>query len=471
MSKATIADYLIDHKKIQPISFHMPGHKGRTDLYKRYGYGEFVRNMFGNDITEIPGADALQHPESTIRQVMENYAELYGALHTELLVGGSSVGLIASILATVPRGGKLIVARNAHKSVFSALRLGGIRPVYIRPDTYGKVALQGAVPPKAVREALEAHPDACAVLITHPNYYGVLSNVERIADIVHEYGLPLIVDQAHGAHLKFFDRTTIWKNAAENLGADIAVNSTHKTLLSLTGSAILNVCSDRVDAEKLSAILRMLQTTSPSYLMMGSLDINEKILRQGADELIGTWKEDLRYFYQTGGEVPGLRILAGDQMDLTKINVSMADYGLTGTRLEQELRREGIWTEMVHGDYVQLMTGIGNTRVDYQLALLALDRIGRKYGVTGAPVHEEDELASFDLELRDVPIEREYVPLYRAEGRVAYEELIPYPPGIPVVCPGEVLSKDVVLYLQRLVLFGRTVLGVGDEAFICVGKE
>ncbi|MBQ6582521.1 MAG: aminotransferase class V-fold PLP-dependent enzyme [Mogibacterium sp.] len=466
----TIAEYLVTHKKEQPIPFHMPGHKGRTDLYKRYGYGEFVRGMFGNDITEIPGADNLQQPADSILRVMENYAELYGVLESKLLVNGSSAGLMASILAAVPRGEELIVARNAHKSVFSALRLGGIRPVYVKPETYGKYNLQGAVSPRSVRDALEAHPDARAVLITSPNYYGVLSNVERIADIAHEYGVPLIVDQAHGSHLKFFDRLSPWKRAAENLGADIAVNSTHKTLLSLTGSSVLNICSDRIDREKLTLLLGMLQTTSPSYLLIGSLDINERILREGADELVAAWKDDLRYFYQMSAEVPGLKVIAGDQMDLTKINISMADYGLSGEKLERELRREGVWTEMTHGDHVQFMTGIGNIRRDYQLALLALDRIGKKYGVTGAPVHEEDMLASFDLELSEVPVEKESIPLYRAEGRVAYDPLIPYPPGIPAVCPGEILSREVILYLQRLVLYGGTVLGVGDEAYINVGK-
>lgn len=459
----------MNHKQENPVSFHMPGHKGRTVLYKKYGYTDFVKGMFGNDITEIPGADALQQPQSCIREVMDNYADLYDVKHTELLVNGSSAGLMAAVLTAVPRGGKLIMGRNSHKSIFGAVRLGGIEPVYVRPEIHPEYELQGAITAKSIRKALEENSDASAVLVTSPNYYGVLSDIGEIADVVHSFGKVLIVDQAHGAHLKFFDEGARKKTAAENLGADIVVDSTHKTLLTFTGSAILNVCSDAVDIDDLADNLRMLQTTSPSYLMMGALDINEKILRAGGRELIEIWKSDLRYFYSKAMEIPGVELIMGKNLDLTKINITMIKMGLNGKALEKELRRRNIWVEMVHGDYVMLMTGLGNMRFDYDAALGALVEISMKYGISGAERPSHDAMTSFDLEYVGVPVKKERISLFNAEGRVVYDEITPYPPGVPVACPGEVLTYEVIKFLDRQIKLGETVLGVDEEGCINVG--
>lgn len=469
----TVADFLIEHKKENPVSFHMPGHKGKPSLYERCGYGDFLRNSIGNDITEITGADALTQPRGVIRQVMDNYAELYGVRHTELLVNGSSAGLMAAILESVPRGGKLILGRNSHKSVFSALRLGGIQPLYVKPEITTD-HLQGGITPKAVRQALIEHPDAAAVLITSPNYYGVLSDVEGIALEAHAAGKILIVDQAHGAHLKFFDETARnkrEKHAAENLRADIVVNSTHKTLASFTGTAILNVCTDRIDVESLSEKVRMLQTTSPSYLLMGSLDINEKILRKEGPQLIQEWKTNLRNFYRQAEDMVGVRVIRHPDMDLSKINLSMSAYGLTGNQLAAELEERGIWPELVHGDYVMLMTGIGNTAGDYEALAKSISSISNQYGITKDAPAESDGMGSFDLIQREIPSERERIPLSEAAGRVVYDSITPYPPGVPFACPGEVLTEVAVHYLEDLVKAGITVLGITERQEIFVGPE
>ena len=470
-NRNTVSDYLLRHQALDPISFHMPGHKGRTELFDRYGYGDFVRNTPGCDITEIYGADALTAPRTVIRHTMENYAELYGARYTDLLVNGSSCGLIASILATVPRGGKLILGRNSHKSVFSALRLGEIEPVYLQPGIFPGCELQGAVPVQEVRAALHAHPEASAVLITSPNYYGVLSDIRGIAEAVHAVGKILIVDQAHGAHLKFFDRFTEEPHAAENLGADIAVDSIHKTLLGYTGTAIVNVCSERVDIDGLADRIRMIQTTSPSYPMMGSLDINEKIIRKDGDRLISEWIDDLRYFYTNCADIDGLEVIRGENLDFSKINVTMRRMGVSGRRMDEYLRNRNIWTEMVHGGYVTLLTGIGNRRADYTAALDALGKLSREYGICGNAEPERDPMTSFDLEVRLVPDHMERKPLFQAEGCIAADCITPYPPGVPLVCPGEVLTYEVIRYLKQCIGRGETVLGIDEEGCVAVGAE
>ncbi len=205
MREKTIAGFLKEYAEKDTVSFHMPGHKGRSELFAAAGYGGLVKDAAAWDITEVPGADSLFCPRGVLRNVMDNYAELYGARHTELLVNGSSAGLIAAVISSVPVGGKLILGRNSHHSVFSALRLGGINPVYLRPETDPQFNLAAEISPYELEAACDAHPDASAVLITSPNYCGVMSDISVLADIAHEHGMLLIVDQAHGAHLRFFD--------------------------------------------------------------------------------------------------------------------------------------------------------------------------------------------------------------------------------------------------------------------------
>ena len=496
----TIYDFLKKNASEDHISFHMPGHKGRRKLYAEAGYADLLNDAIRYDITEIPGADALYRPQSTLRAVMDNYAELYGVLHSELLVNGSSAGIIAAILATVPIGGKLILGRNSHHSAFSALRLGGINPVYIQPETEPVYNLSAEISAYALEEACKANPDASAVLITSPNYCGMLSDIALLADTAHEYGMALIVDQAHGSHLKFFDYDAKAardegafvphiSHAAETLGADIVINSTHKTLLSFTGSGILNICNDSIDVNAVSDVLRMVQTTSPSYLLMASLDINEKIMRQRGRDIIKSWKSDLEYFYKEADKISGLTVVQGggakgtggrdeecfplyryrEGPDVTKINISMAELGLPGERLEHELRYKGIIAEMVHGEYLLLMTGAGNTRGDYERLIAALRDISASYGISHADYRPPRSFEAPRPEASDVPTSGELVPLYASDGRVLYDPIITYPPGTPVVCPGEIMSMEIIGYIQNLLAEGDRITGVDEEGMIKVG--
>lgn len=513
----TILDFLTEYiKKDDLISFHMPGHKGRAELFEKTGYGDILRNIVTSDITEIPGADALFCPETTLRAVMDNYAELYGVKHSELLVNGSSAGVMAAVLGTVPVGGKLILARNSHHSAFSALRLGGINPVYVRPKTDPRSGLVGEVLPADLKAACEANPDADAVLIANPNYYGMLSDITALAAVAHDHGMFLIVDQAHGAHLKFFDNDAeelqeegahipFPRHSAEALGADIVINSTHKTLLSFTGSGILNICNYNVDIGAVSDALRMVQTTSPSYILMASLDINERIMRKHGSSIVRAWRDDLTTFYRRVMRIPGVEIVGGQAaaevtekvmqgykesgngldeltrgtlcpmyhsrtgLDYTKINISMASLGISGARLEKELRQRGIIAEMVHGDYVMLMTGAGSRSSDYSRLLEALKEISGNYSVMDGNASRHHRLsADFELEVAGVPYEAESVPVYDAVGRVLFDPVIVYPPGTPIACPGEILTVEAVSCISDAVSRGEKVTGVDDEGLIRV---
>ena len=508
MSK-TIIDFLKDQAGEgapgRHVSFHMPGHKGHSAIYEKTGYGDFINNIMACDITEIPGADALFCPESTIKAVMDNYAELYGVLHTELLVNGSSAGVMAAIIGSVPVGGKLILGRNSHHSAFSALRLGAINPVYLRPEIDTEFNLVAEISPAELEAACRENPDASAVLITSPNYYGMMSDIAQLARTAHDYGMILIVDQAHGAHLRFFDYEAASQRAdgvylrhvnhsAEALGADIVINSTHKTLLSFTGSGILNICSDRVDTASVVESLRMLQTTSPSYLLMGSLDVNEHIMRSYWRTIIKNWREEITDFYRKTSRINGLTVIGAEQarrayslgesdepvsdfamyheragLDMTKLNISMAELGLSGEQLDRELRHRGIISEMVHGEFVMLMTGAGNIESDYEALIKALREISDNFAIGSKVDRWPRSTPDFRLEVAEVPIENESVPLYKSDGRVLYDPVIIYPPGTPVACPGEVITLEVIAYIAEALDRGEKVTGVDDEGQIRVG--
>ena len=345
----------------------MPGHKG-SEIYRRTGHDDFLENFMDCDVTEIQGADNLFQTEGILREAQERYADLYEVRKSYLQINGSSGANIASMLASVPQGKKIVMARNCHKSCFNALALGGIRPVYVYPEMIDEYGISGRISPEDIDEMLRQNSDAEAVILPSPNYYGICSDIKAIADIVHRHGKILIVDQAHGAHLRFFSKFGVkgMPVSAEEAGADLVVNSTHKTLASLTESAVLNVTSDRVDLAVLEDKLQQIESTSPSYILMASLDINASILYEHGDRLFHEWEQALDCFYTKAPDIPGLEYIGKiPGHDWTKMNFSLGKLGISGGELEQILMKEyGIFIELFTGDLVMCMSGIGNTCSD-----------------------------------------------------------------------------------------------------------
>lgn len=449
-----IEEFVLEHAAGKPVSFHMPGHKG-SGFYKRFGHEDFLDHFFDYDITEIEGADNLFQREGIIKAVSEKYARLYGAKQSFLLINGTSCGLISAILATVPKGKKIIMARNSHKSVFNALNLAGIEPIYAYPELIEDWKISGPITPLEIEEKLIQNTDAEAVILPSPNYYGICSDIEAISEIVHKFGKILIVDQAHGAHLNFFNNYQIegFPMAAERAGADIVVNSTHKTLASLTQSAVLNVCSERIDIDLLEDKLQMMESTSPSYILMGSLDINGSILEEHGEKIIKEWNEHLKYFYEQAREIDGLRVMENQEgLDNTKINIDMSEKGYSGRQLEKALVEQyGIYTELNTGNLLMCMTGIGNVREDYHVLLKALKELSeRPIEVTG------------NIEKTDISKSK----LLEAEGKVCLRAVIPYPPGIPLVCPGEIITKAHIETIYGILINGEKVLGLKNKCKI-----
>ena len=471
----------------------MPGHKGSA-IYRENGYGDFLGAIMDCDITEIPGADNLFQTEGIIAQTMERYRRLYNVKKSYLLVNGSSGGLIAAILASVSRGGKLVMARNCHKSIFNALGLADITPVYAYPEVLKEYGVLGGISAAEIKRCLSEHPEAEAVILPSPNYYGITSVISQIADVVHEAGKVLIVDQAHGAHLKFFQgaaggqgaavrsveegilgaaersAATGFPRAAEDQGADMVINSTHKTLASWTQSAILNVCTDRVDLALLEDKLQTIESSSPSYPMMATLDINADLLEKKGEVLIRSWAENLDWFYTEIKKIPGAIVMEHEALDHTKINIDMSAYGLNGNEVEELLMEKGIFLELVTGNIIMCMSGIGNKRADYERLLEALKDIAATHDLTREEKMEQPQALTIKLDYAGVPCERQMLPIDEAAGKVCASSLIPYPPGVPIACPGEILTQEVIDYVKGRRTADEKVIGITADGKVSVGK-
>jgi lysine decarboxylase len=397
--------------------------------------------------------------------------------YSYLLINGTSGGLIAAILASVAPDKKLIMARNCHKAVFNALTLGNIQPVYAYPEQVAGQEIAGPISVREIQRLLAENPKAEAVILPSPNYYGICSDIKAIADVVHEAGTVLIVDQAHGAHLHFFHKYGAGEGmplSAESSGADIVVNSTHKTLASFTQSAILNLNSTRVDRYHLEDKLQAIQSTSPSYLLMASLDINAEILETHGKALVEEWKANLDDFYRLATGIPGLSIMNAPNLDRTKINLDMSRLGISGSALERLMNERGIFPELYAGNLLMCMTGIGNTREHMDRLLKALLEIAetsaeekianRQSDVMGQPI------LPAQAEFIGVPKAKHYISLAEAADKICAGSVIPYPPGIPLICPGEAFTAEIVQYIQSLRKTGEKVIGVTDAETVPVGK-
>lgn len=459
--------FLEKHSEAEPVSFYMPGHKGRN-LYRKQDMLGLPEDLHRWDITEISGADNLFQAESVIAETMKKYETLYDCRKSYLLINGSSGGIISAILSCVPKGGKLAMARNCHKSVFNALTLGNITPVYIYPETIDEYGIQGKVTPEAVEKIFMSEPDTDAVILPSPNYYGICSDIKSIAEIVHKNNKILIVDQAHGAHLKFFEKDM--PEAAEVLGADIVINSTHKTLASFTQTAVLNVCSNRVELAALEDKLQIMESSSPSYPLMATLDANADLIAGHGDRLMRQWKENIDWFYDEAAKIPGLNLMRADGLDRTKLNIDMSFYGFDGAALEEYLIGKNIFVELVSGNLVMCMTGIGNVRSDYEKLLDALRELSDSRSMVEVEKPCRPKALSCKLRWHAVPEHKELVSLDEASGKVCASSIIPYPPGIPIVCPGEVLEEEVAEYIKELRMAGEKVIGVSEDMKVWVGK-
>ena len=365
-------DKLLQYQSSEMYPFHMPGHKRRKDDFA---------NPFLIDITEIEGFDNLHHAEGILKDAQDRAAALYHSEETYFLVNGSTCGILAAVSACTARGGKILMARNCHKAAYHAAYLRGLDIEYLYPEKEDIFGINGGIHEDIVEKALEEFQDIQAVMITSPTYDGVVSNVEKIAQIVHRKGIPLIVDEAHGAHFGFHE---YFPKSSVEMGADLVIHSLHKTLPSLTQTALLHVNGNRVDRECLRRFLDIYQTSSPSYVFMAGMDSCVCLLEKRGGELFESLRRNLEVFYKQT-ESLGCIYLANHGLmgksgihdfDRSKLVISARNAGFTGNQLANLLRnRYHLELEMAGGSYGLALTSISDTEEGFLRLSEALKEI------------------------------------------------------------------------------------------------
>lgn len=453
---------LEDYSHTDYYPFHMPGHKRNRASVN----GEFC---FERDITEIDDFDNLHHAEGILKEAQEEAAELYGSKECFFSVNGSTAALLSAVSAAVPDGGKILVARNCHKAVYHAIYLRNLTPVYIYPQTDENWWINGGISPDKVERMLAESPDIKSVLITSPTYDGVVSDISRIAEIVHRYGIPLIVDEAHGAHFHFSDYFPV---SAVELGADVVVQSFHKTLPSMTQTAVLHNLSERVDSRLLHRFMGIYQTSSPSYILMASMDACMEKIKTDGRQMFSEFTmmldkarkrlERLQYIRLVTPEKGSFEIY---DYDRSKLVFSTRYTTLTGKELHQILREKyHIQMEMESEYYVLGIAAVGDTEEGFERLCQAMEEIDREQqrsrmvgSETEAKEHKEKCLyppMTQTMTIKEAMESPEEVcTLEESIGRISSEFVYLYPPGIPLIVPGEQITgqfvKNMRIYMDK----------------------
>lgn len=479
---------LLEYGQSDYYPYHMPGHK-------RNPLTEVLGRVGDIDITEIEGFDNLHQAEGILRDLQKQAARVYGAEESFYLVGGSTAGILSGVSAVLPRGGCLIMGRNCHKAVYHSVYINCLRAVYLFPEVHTAADICKAVSPGQVEKALRENPHAGAVLIVSPTYEGVVSDIGAIAQIVHEKGIPLIVDEAHGAHLGFHPA---WPRNACRQGADIVIQSLHKTLPSMTQTALLHVNGRLVDRQRLKRFLSIYQTSSPSYVFMAGMEeavtYMERHGRTAMESFLQKWKamlerlkacEMLRVFPEHG---------QGEGQDIGKLVISAKGTQISGPELYKRLLNQyHLQMEMAAGTYVLAMFTVADTQEAYDRLTRAvleidgslrakaggslqarsgcgshLETDGNPYGVTVFdPDAQPDKGTKEKLELWEAwDRETEVIELENSEGYLAGDFIVLYPPGIPIVVPGEVLGRETIRRIDR---YGKDDLPMQGVRF-CEGR-
>ena len=441
--------------------YHMPGHKRRMA-------GELPEQLIEIDITEIDGFDNLHQPEGILGKLQEKAAALYGAEESFYLINGSTCGILSAISAALPVGGHLLMARNCHKSAYHAVYLRNLTVSYLYPSVIEEYDINDAITPAQVEEALDKEPDIGAVLLVSPTYEGRIADVEQIARIVHKRGIPLIIDEAHGAHLGWAEE--FGQNSCQ-AGADLVIHSVHKTLPAMTQTALLHVNGSRIDRDRLRRFLHIYQSSSPSYVLMASIDSTLHLMEKDGEKLFHSFAEKYRQMTGRLCECKCLEFLMPKRgvQDIGKLIISGKRFGLSGQRLyDILLENYHLQTEMAAESFCLAMFTVGDDGEAYERMTKALLEIDGKMSagllkpdISGGncPCLVQDGCDAIPLG-KAWDMAWESVPLETAIDRYVGEFINLYPPGIPLLVPGEKLTEGKYCQLQGYLELQLKVQGV-----------
>jgi arginine/lysine/ornithine decarboxylase len=480
--RTPLFDAMVALAESRKVSFHTPGHKSGKGISTRFR--KFVGpKIFSIDLTTLDEVDSLHKPRGVIKEAQELAAKAYGADRSYFLVNGTTGGNQAMILAACNPGDRVLIARNAHKSVLAGLILSGAQPIFYSPPVDERLHIMLNVTFDETKAAIDAHPESKVLFLTSPNYYGICADLERIVPYAHEKGLTVLVDEAHGPHLKFHPELPA---SALEAGADLCVQSTHKIIGGMTQASMLHARAARVNLTVLTNVLRFVQTTSPSYILMASLDLARMQMATEGEKLLDKAIRLAKDARARINKIPGLFCLGRDtvagtlfsqmgDLDVTKLTITVKDLGLSGYQVSQILNTQyHIQVEMADPFHILVIVSIGDRQDDLRRLVEALRDIAKDYASQAIPSALASEaLPVFAHEAVITPREaffadQEYVPLDQSVGSVSSEIVTVYPPGIPVLVPGEIVTAEAVTYLKRMLTLGATVDGL-DETNSWIG--
>lgn len=465
--RAPVYEALERLRKQRVVPFDVPGHKrGRGNPELKELLGEKCVSL---DVNSMKPLDNLCHPVSVIKEAEELAAEAFGASHAFFMVGGTTSSVQSMILASCHAGEKVILPRNVHKSVINALVLNGAIPVYVNPEVDQKLGISLGMETSDIVKAIEENPEAVAILVNNPTYYGICSDLRRIVELAHSHGMKVLVDEAHGTHLYFREDLPV---SAMEAGADMASVSMHKSGGSLTQSSLLLV-NDTVNWEYVSQIINLTQTTSASYLLLSSLDISRRNLALRGEESFGKVMSMAEYAREEINNIGGYyaygkELVNGGSVydfDVTKLSVYTRDIGLAGIEV-YDLLRDEYDIQIEFGDLSNILAyiSIGDRIQDIERLVGALSDIKRLYSRDPSALLSAEYIAP---QVCVAPQKAFYakkvsVPLRKAAGRICSEFVMCYPPGIPILAPGEMITEQIVEYIIYAKEKGCSMQGTED---------
>ncbi|CAG9623055.1 aminotransferase class I/II-fold pyridoxal phosphate-dependent enzyme [Sutcliffiella rhizosphaerae] len=461
--RAPLFEGLKNHWEGLPVSGHVPGHK-YGDIFPEQAKGYF-QELLKLDATEISGLDDLHDPDGIIDEAQKLTAALYGADHSFFLVNGSTVGNLAMILATCRRGSKVLVQRNCHKSIINGVELAGAEPVFLACefDTVVGVATSPSI--KNLKEALCTMGDISAVILTSPNYYGLSMELEKSIQIIHEFKVPVLVDEAHGAHFVLGEPFPI---SALDLGADVVVHSAHKTLPAMTMGSFLHLKGQWVKREKVAYYLRMLQSSSPSYPIMASLDLARFYLASFTKDKIENLLKDIEELVSLIKGIDGVEVVDSYDKSVKKDPLKLilrSTEGVSGFTLQKSLEKEGLYVELADSQNVLIVLPLAVSEKKHDMietikkAAYHLKKETDKHIPVLFPPPSKETI-QLEIPLAEQPLFQVVkCPLDQVEGKVAAEAIVPYPPGIPVLLKGEKVTKETMDYIKELHRLGARFQG------------
>lgn len=479
--KTPYFDALLDYVQSGTASFHTPGHKQGAGMHPR------LRDFIGDrvlsiDLTQIRGLDDLNAPEGPIQEAHELAAAAYGADFSYFLVNGSTAGNQAMLMTALRPGDTVLLPRNSHKSATSALIMSATKPVYMKPEVDRSLHIDHCVTPQTVETALREHPEARAVFVTSPTYYGATADLAAIEQIVHAQGKLLLVDEAWGPHLHFHPELP---PSATAVGVDVCVNSTHKLLAGMSQASMLHTRGERIDQGRLRSTLRLFQSTSPSLVLLASLDVARMQMATQGVALLDRALALARDARRRLNEIPGVYCMGTDHVgkpgiagyDETRIVITVKGLGYTGYEAEEILRlRNGVQVELADLFNVVALVTIGDSRQSIDRLVDGVSELAtaeRPHGIHAPAGVLKRRASQGGFELPDIPqqvatpreaflADHVEIPFRNSTGRICAEVVTPYPPGIPILCPGEAITQDIIDHVQLELEAGVHMQGPAD---------